>query len=203
MKNYSDLNDYEVMYMIGEEDEIAKDIMFKKYSPLVQKEALRLYKYGKKLGIEIDDLEQEGYCALSICMKKYDSSKKVLFYTYASAAIRRKMGNLIRIASANKHIALNESISLDKSITEDDANLFLFVEDKKSLKPLEELEYKELCSAFKNVLYGLSMNGAAVLELKLNGFKVTEIADLLSINKASVTNLLARIRKKLDLVIEK
>ena len=136
-------------------------------------------------------------------MKKYDSSKKVLFYTYASAAIRRKMGNLIRIASANKHIALNESISLDKSITEDDANLFLFVEDKKSLKPLEELEYKELCSAFKNVLYGLSMNGAAVLELKLNGFKVTEIADLLSINKASVTNLLARIRKKLDLVIEK
>ena len=203
MKNYKDLNDYEIMYMIGENDEIARDMMFKKYSPIIRKEATRLYKYGKKLGIEIDDLEQEGYCALSVCMKNYNPNKEILFYTYVLASIRRKMGNLIRIASANKHTVLNESISLDKSITEDGANLFLFIEDENSIKPLEELEYKELCCVLRDELYGLSLNNAAVLELKINGFKVTEIAELLSINKALVTTLLNRIRKKLDLVIEK
>ena len=203
MKNYSDLNDYEVMYMIGEEDEIAKDMMFKKYLPIIKKEAIRLHKYGKKLGLEIEDLEQEGYCALSSSMKHYDPNKNILFYTYVSAAIKRKMGNLIRICSAGKHTFLNDSISLDEPVSEDNSNLFSFIEDKKSIKPLSELEYKELCELFNKKLYELSVDDASVLELKVNGFKTREISSLLSIDKRSINTILTRIRKKLDLVIEK
>lgn len=202
MKNYKDLNDYEIIYMIGENDEIARKMMFDKYSPIIKKEAANLYKYAKKVGLDISDLEQEGYYALTLSMRKYDPNKDVLFYTYAIAAIKRKMGNLIRISSANKHIALNESISLDKSITEDDANLFSFVEDPKSIKPLDAIVSKELIDDIENCLYGLSLDYASVLELKLNGFKTGEIASLLSITKYSVTSILSRIKKKIDLKIE-
>ena len=189
--------------MIGEEDEIARDMMFKKYLPVIKKEAARLHKYGKKLGLELEDLEQEGYCALSSSLKHYNPNKNILFYTYVTSAIKRKMGNLIRIHSAGKHTFLNDSISLDKNLSEDNSNLFSYLEDPKSIKPLTELEYRELCDIYNKQLYELSIIDASVLELKVNGFKTGEIANLLSFDKRTINTILTRIRKKLDLVIEK
>ena len=69
MKTYADLNDYEIIYMIGENDEIATAMMYQKYTPIIQKGARRLEKYAKELGIEKEDLEQEGYAALSSSIK--------------------------------------------------------------------------------------------------------------------------------------
>ncbi len=203
MKDYLNLNDYEVMYMIGENDEIAKDLMFKKYSPIIRKEATMLYKCAKRVGLEMDDLIQEGYLAVSSSMKRYDPNKEVLFYTYVMAAIRRKMLNLIRISSAGKHTCLNDSVSLDQTVTEDNSNLLSFIEDKKSIKPHDEVVYKELSDFLKNKLYEFNLEYASILELKINGFKSSEIATLLSISRYSVTSILSRIRRKLSLTIEK
>ena len=202
MKNYIDLNDYEIIYMIGENDEIAKDLMYKKYMPVVNKIAKEMYPYAKKLGLELDDLEQEGYIALVKAMEYYDSSKNVLFYTYVVAAIKRKMLNLVRLNSAVKHQLLNNSISFDETVTEDGSTLFSFLEDKKALKPLELMESNESIKRIKNILFDLDIELASILELRINGFKQNEIATLLDLNRRNITNLLVKLKKNLKLIIE-
>ena len=194
MKNYCELNDYEIIYMIKEEDDNAKDIMFEKYKPIVDKEAIRLSGVASNIGLEKDDLIQEGYMALVSSLKNYDPTKNSLFYTYVSAAIKRKMLNLIRIHSSSKQIYLNESLSLDYSISEDNS-LLNYLEDEKARKPLEELVEKENDTELKIFLYGLPIMDACVFELKMNNFKTKEIAELLCTNKRNILNSLNRTRK--------
>lgn len=203
LKDYTDLNDYEIIYMVGEKDEIARNLMYEKYSPLIKKEARRLYKYGKTLGLGKEDLEQEGYIALLSALDNYNPNKNVLFYTYVSAAIRRKMQNLIRSGLSQKHQILNSSISLDQEINEEGTNLFSFIEDKDTLTPLEELEIKENINRLKYILYDLPIIEASILELKMNNFKMYEISELLGISATTIRNINSKIKKNLNLIIEK
>ena len=203
MKNYADLNDYELLYMIGENDDIANNMMYQKYMPIIKKEASRLYKYAHKLGLEKSDVEQEGYTALFSSLKNFNYDKNVLFYTYVVTAIKRKMMNLIRINLSNKNKSLNNSISLDKSITEDDATLLSFLADDKIISPESAFIEKSIINDVKSLLYSMPIDDASILELKINGFKVKEMAILLGMKNHSILHLLNRIKKNLNFIIEK
>ena len=57
--DYKNINDYELIYMIRENDS-DKNIVFNKYKPLVESIAKECYKKTNK-SIDLDDLIQEGY----------------------------------------------------------------------------------------------------------------------------------------------
>ena len=44
---YTGINDYEVLYMIGERDEVAYNVMYDKYHPLISKMAYNYYRIYK------------------------------------------------------------------------------------------------------------------------------------------------------------
>ena len=81
MKEY---NDYELLYMISENNEEAEEILYNKYRPIVEMKASRYLKVGKKLGLESNDLIQEGLVGLNDAIKKYDNQKDTLFYSFAN-----------------------------------------------------------------------------------------------------------------------
>lgn len=203
MKDYKDLNDYEIIYMVGENDDTAKLLMYQKYSPLIKKYAQELAKYTNGIGIDKEDLEQEGLAALASSMKRYDSDSSALFYTYAVKAIKRKMHNLIRVSLAKKNYILNNSISLDASLDDDGTNLLYYLEDKKSLVPDIVYESNDFFQRLKDFLYELSIEEASVLELRLNNFRISEISKLLDISCNGVRIRLDKIRKKINFLIEK
>jgi len=195
---YRDLNDYEVMYLIEEQDENAKDLLFEKYKPIVVKMAAHYKNDAKRCGLDIDDLIQEGYLGLYNAIQTFDSNNDVLFYTYALISIRSKILNILTVKSAIKHRALNYGISLSKVVSPDQETCLIDVlDDKNAILPHLMVEENEIIEIIHRFLLSLSFNQSLVFELKLNGFKNSDIVQLLDMSPKSVNNTIFQIRKKL------
>ena len=86
---YKEYNDYELIELVLEEDEVAKDILKNKYKPLIFSEAKKYYQYA--LGqhfheVLLDDFLVLGEQALYSAVKSYDNTflllKKSKVYIY-------------------------------------------------------------------------------------------------------------------------
>ena len=185
--------------MVSENDEYAKDLIYSKYKPLIVNMAYKYYKIGKKFGLEMDDFIQEGYFGLFQALSNYSHYKDCLFYTYALRSISSKMHNLCVKNNTKGNQTLNNSISLNKSIGEDnDISLEDIIEDSKSPNPWCLLDNYDFYKALKNLVYGDSLIESSVLELKLNGFKIISISNLLDVSRHLVEKKLSRLKGKLN-----
>lgn len=203
MNTYRDLNDYEVMYLVEDQDESAKELLFDKYRPIILKIAAHYKNDAKKCGLEMDDLVQEGYLGLYSAIQTFDESNNVLFYTYALVSIKSKMLNILTVTSANKHNALNQGISLSRPISIDSNDcLFDVLENKNAVPPHLIVQENEVEQIFHKFLLSLDFSHSLVFELKMNGFKNSDIMKLLDIPLKRVSNILFQIRKKLRKYLE-
>lgn len=196
MKTYNDLNDYEIMYLVSENDDDAKELIVSKYKPIILKIASKYLSLAKNYGLEHDDLIQEGYVGLYYAMNNYNDGKNALFYTYATKVIESKICNLLKLSQTKKNFSLNSSLSLDMEYdSESGSSLLDFIEDSNAILPDRELEYKELIVKIKSIIYELDIEQGSILELKLNGFSNGDIASLLNLNKRTVSNIMTNIKK--------
>lgn len=196
---YRDFNDYELLSYIGECNEEAGEILYKKYQPLITAVATRMYSQIKnKCGIELSDLIQEGMVGFSYAIQSFDEANGAMFYTYAKTCIERKIISTIIASQRLKHRILNESISFNAETEHKeqmDIDAFLLDNSMNPEKLListeeeEELQHK--------IYYRLSDQERQILELRVNGFTYIEIANLLDISKKKVDNTIQRIRTKL------
>lgn len=197
MAIYKDLNDYEIMYLVEENDEYASEVLFDKYRPIILKIASQYKNEAKKYGLEMDDLVQEGYLGLYNAIQTYDSNNDVLFYTYALVSIRSKILNILTIRGAGKNRLLNQAVSLSSEVSGiDDVSLIDILEDKSVLLPHFILEENEFSNVIHDFLLSIDFDKALIFELKLNGFKNIDIAELLNVQIKYVSNTLFRIRKQ-------
>lgn len=183
--NYKLVNDYEVVYMIKENDDEAKNLLFKKYIPVVSKIATKYLSYAKKYGAEFDDLMQEGMIALNKAIFGFNERNAVLFYTYASICIERHLITYCKRLNNKKNYYLNFSLSDDYYYCISDQNSSLDVIFNEYLKEEEFSFYKN----FLNLKY------SSVFELRYNGFSYKEISKLLDISVGTVDARMSRIRK--------
>ena len=66
--DYKKINDYEVVYLVKENDEEARKIMFNKYIPIVRKLASKYSMSAKWARVDFDDLVQEGLIAFILLL---------------------------------------------------------------------------------------------------------------------------------------
>lgn len=194
--NYKDVNDYEMLYLIGEKDEEAERILYGKYRNLIIKLVPKFLPYVTSRGGEFDDLVQEGYIGLYSAIKNYEAGNKTLFYTFARICIERQMSTYCRRLSSCKQEVLNYSYSLDVKL-DDVRDPFSEVIASSVDDPCDALivsGYVEKIIEFKN---SLSFDMAMIFELRFNGFSYQEICSLLDIKKSKVDSALSQIRLKL------
>ncbi|MGM9879101.1 MAG: sigma-70 family RNA polymerase sigma factor [Bacilli bacterium] len=180
-------NDYELIYMI-KEDEEALDFLIRKYEPLFRSLSYSFAKkYGYK-GIEQEDLIQQ--CRITLCkvVDKYDCDKEVLFYSYLLVCLKKSMINFCRSYS----VKTDNFNYMDMDNYED---LSIFTSGVNIFEDYSDYEFLERIVSFKN---SLSFLDAQVFELRYNGFSYKDIAVLLEINKKKVDNILVKIRKKME-----
>lgn len=181
--NYKNVNDYEVIYMIRENDDDALNIMYEKYRPLVKKIASKYFLLVEKK-VTFDDLIQEGMIAVGNAIKTFNEYSDVLFYTYLSVCVERRLLTFCRNINSHKNYILNNS-SFDENIDNRyDSNISC----------LDSIIKKEELINIKNKL---SFLDSCVFELKFNGFTNNEITELLDI---SYKYLMYRIRKIRDII---
>ena len=193
--DYKKLNDYELVYQIRENDEVAYNILIRKYSNLVNmlaRKALRKFKY---LRLEYEDLYQEGMLGIVKALNDYNSSE-TLFYTYALVCAKREMEKMIKGQLRKKRMVLNDAISINGCI---DNNPDLVLEDLIPAKYNLEEEYENY-DTYERVMksrFDFELMDSSILELRVNGFSSKEIAILLDLTYRVVDYRLRKIRKTL------
>lgn len=188
--DYKKVNDYEVMYMIRECDDDAKDLLFKKYSPVINKFASKYLEFAKKHGVEFEDLVQEGYIALEQSIASYDDQCGVLFYSYVSLCIERHMITYCRNMSSGKNYILNNSLNED----------FLLDASDKFNDPENVLLTKLAEEQFVYFKNSLDIEYSSILELRYNGFSYKEISKLLDVPISTIDGRIYRMRKKMKFI---
>lgn len=193
---YKNINDYEVLYMIGEQNEEAYELLFQKYSPLVSNLSRNYINKFNCNGLDYEDLFQQGMYGLSIAIYKYNEKENALFYTFASKCIKNEIINLIKRNITNNSNILNNAISIDKEYGDNNQTLEDFFEDKSSNIEyiIEEIEKTKIVD---NLKYKVKDCNMPIIELKLNGFSNKEISSLLDISYKQVDNGLRSIKNSL------
>ena len=187
------ISDEELINQIRENDPQALNEIIERYKSLIE---IRVSNYFIN-GAEKDDLMQEGRIGLFKAIMNYDSSKDASFNTFANLCIERQLINAVKNSNRQKHMPLNNYVSLngsddDSSNENIDTVLNNSVED-----PLDTITKKEYINEINDTLdKNLSDFEKDVLDLLLKGYKYDEIAKKLDSNSKAIDNAIQRIRKK-------
>ena len=85
---YNDQNDYELLYLVSENNEDAKELFYKKYKPIIEMKASKYKKYAESKGYDFNDLVQEGMIGLSQAINDFSEQKDVQFNTFANFSVK-------------------------------------------------------------------------------------------------------------------
>lgn len=198
MVSYDEYNDFELLYLTCAENEEAYNILYNKYKPLVEIKAKKYLRFAQNKGLDFNDLMQEGMIGLSEAIRDFKTQKDVKFSTFANICIERQINSAITKANRMKHRSLNESLSLDEKLTDDDKSLIETILDTKELDPSEyviDLETKK--EFYEEVKKNLTAFELQVLMLRMKNYNYKEIATKLNKSYKSVDSALQRIKNKL------
>ena len=158
-------NDFELVSLIRENNEEAREILYNKYKPIIVKKSTdQIYKLGS-YGMEINDLIQEGYIGLDNAINCFNEKENTSFYTFALLCIDRQIITYIKKNTNNKTMVLNDAINL-------------------------------ICDSLSDI-------EKKVFSLKLEGYDIGEIANLLNKDTKVIYNTLHRIKYKIKLIMNK
>ena len=188
-------NDFELVSLIRENNEEAREILYNKYKPIIVKKSTdQIYKLGS-YGMEINDLIQEGSIGLDNAINCFNEKENTSFYTFALLCIDRQIITCIKKNTNNKAMVLNDAINLD------DGKEYLF-RDNTDIEG--SFINKEDAKEFINLICdSLSDIEKKVFSLKLEGYDIGEIANLLNKDTKVIYNTLHRIKYKIKLIMNK
>ena len=87
-------NDYELVYLVREQNEAALDILIQKYSPLIGKIASSYY----GVGVDYEDFFQEVRMAFIKSIDTFDETSAASFYSYSMTCVRNAITTAYRKA---------------------------------------------------------------------------------------------------------
>ncbi|SDL75138.1 sigma-70 family RNA polymerase sigma factor [Halarsenatibacter silvermanii] len=151
-------------------------------------------------GLDKDDVIQEGRVGLYKAIRDYKEEREASFRGFAQLCIHRQLVSAIKKANRQKHMPLNNSTSLDKSIDKGENQRTyneIISDDGDDLE--EFFIYRELIDLLmdeiKDKLTELEHN-AFIKYLENKSYR--QISEELEVNLKSVDNALQRARKKMD-----
>lgn len=193
---YKGVNDYELLYLVGENNEEVYNSIYAKYKPLIHRMAKTLCESYKSALVEYDDLFQEGMYGLNNAIKSFNGKSGSLFYTLAKLCISREMNGYVAKMLRGKNMILSSAVSFDTPISK---NGFVVEDTLYSHDDSVELQFEsiEMEKYILDLKYELKDEYMPVYELKLNGFSNAAIATLLDLRYKDVDNYLRSIKKTL------
>lgn len=194
METYSKENDYELVALAKEGNEDAINVLYEKYKPIIISKSKHFISKISYLGIEINDIMQEGFIGLEQAIDNFSEYNNTSFYTFALMCIEREMTNFVRKNNQKKSKFLNEAILIDDYVekqVKDDFDMELFYIIKEKEKDFYNLVDKKLTNFEKEVF-----------KLKYSGYSYEDIANTLNKDVKSVYNTINRIKNKIKFIIE-
>lgn len=194
---YKEYNDYELLYMVKENDETAYNLLYEKYKPYVINLANKYARTYTNYGIDINDFILEGYIGLDNSIKKYMNYDDYKFQGLVSTCINRQMQNLVKQARLKRNHILNNSLYYETVNKNQDIDYLEIKEDKNGINPEKKLieieSANDLYNKLSTELKGIELD---VFKLKAKGYNNKEISEILNKTVRAVNNAITRIKKK-------
>ena len=201
MKDYND-NDYELLYLISENNEEAKELFYKKYKPIIEMKAKKFIKIAESKGYDYNDLIQEGMIGLSKAINDFSEQKDVQFTTFANICIERQIYSFMRNINSGRHKVLNDSLSFDTTTTPYGTPLINVLDDKNVNPETTFIESESKDDLYNKIESVLNEKEIEIFELSANGFSYKEISSLLNITEKSVGKHIEKIKNKIGKMLD-
>lgn len=200
--NYPDYSDSELFSMICEANEEAKEIIYNKYKYIIDV-IIKKYVYtAKKLGVEYNDLYQEGLVGFADALNHYDESKKVQLSTFLSLCVERRLQNAVLKASRLKNKILLDSLSLDHVYGEHQIPLSEMISEPMSDPAFGISKQEELDELLQKIKQNLSNNEYEVFNFLIHGLTYQDIALVLNKTPKQVDNAIQRLKNKIKSILK-
>lgn len=170
----------------------AEEILMERYTRLVRTCARPFFLAGG----DSEDLTQEGMVGLLKAVREYDAEKVASFRTFAELCIRSRLYSVLRASAREKHIPLNQSVSLDTPCF--DSNSYTSGTNNLAQRDPEDdlIDREHTAALLSGVRKQLSDLEAKILGYYLDGLSCREIAETVGRSPKSVDNAVQRIRRK-------
>ena len=198
---YDKCTDEEVAEMSHQGDTAAEEYLLNKYKNFVRSKARSYF----LVGADHEDIVQEGMIGLYKAIRDFRTDKLSSFRAFAELCITRQIITAIKTATRQKHIPLNNYVSLNKPLydEESDRTLLDVIMEGRISDPEEMIINREnvgnIHTKISEVLSGLEQE---VLSEYLDGKSYQEIAENLGRHVKSIDNALQRVKRKLEKYLE-
>ena len=203
MADYSIMKDEEVVNLVHEGDFMAQDYLLNKYKTFVKTKSRAYF----LIGADKEDITQEGMIGLYKAIRDYRDNKNASFKSFAELCINRQLITAIKAAGRQKHMPLNSSVSLNKTVYEDEGeNTYInIIESAEAVTSPETIfiGIENRNFIVENIMTALSSFEKRVLNLYLQGKTYSEIAQIMGKAEKSIDNALQRVKKKTEKLMEK
>ena len=190
----SEMTDEELVSFAKNGDKDVLEYLLSKYKEIVD---IKVNKYFI-IGAEREDIVQEGMIGLYKAIKSFNIDKDSSFKSFANLCVERQLITAIKTSNRQKHMPLNNSISLNiNAYDDDDTEMMELFNSKTAEDPLDTITKKEYYKIIGTKIdENLSAFENQVLNRLAKGERYVQIAKQLDAPIKSVDNAIQRIRKK-------
>lgn len=194
--NNFELTENEIIQRAQNGDKEAEQWLLQKYRKNVLIRARSYYLVGG----DNEDVIQEGMIGLLKAVWDYRDDREARFSTFANLCIERQIQTAISSANRQKHLPLNNSVSIYSSISPEEPKIIIMDQlmAQNTAEPgVRLIKKEELQQMIEEVRRELSSFEKNVLSYYINGASYHEISLALACGNKSVDNALQRIKKKI------
>lgn len=180
----------------GGTTDAALEYLLNKYKNFVRTKARSYF----LIGADHEDIVQEGMIGLYKAIRDFREDKLASFRAFAELCVTRQIITAIKTATRQKHIPLNNYVSLNRPIYDEDSDRTLLdvITEEAPTNPEEMLidreDYSHIEGRIGEMLSPLEKE---VLERYMDGKSYVEIAEDMGRHVKSIDNALQRIKRKL------
>lgn len=200
---YKDYDDGELLNMVRESSEDAKDVLFQKYKYIIDIEVRKYLNMANLLGYDYNDLYQDGLVGFVDALRSYRDDKDAQLASFITLCVDRKLQVAIIKAGRIKNKLITDSLSLEHVYSQYTVPLMDLLSDNKENDPLENiLKEENLKELTDNIKAALSDSEYEVYSLMISGLKYNEIAILLDKTPKQVDNTIQRLKGKIKKLLD-
>ena len=194
--DFEGMPDEDIVELAQEADGGALEYLLNKYKNFVRTKARSYF----LIGADHEDIVQEGMIGLYKAIRDYRRDKLKSFRAFAELCITRQIITAIKTATRQKHIPLNNYVSLNRPIYDEDSDRTLLdvITEETPTNPEEMLIDREDLSVIEGRIGEmLSDLEKEVLVRYMEGKSYVEISEEMGRHVKSIDNALQRIKRKL------
>ena len=195
--DYSERGDEDLVAAAQAGESLAMEFLLNKYKNFVRMKARGYF----LIGGEREDIIQEGTIGLYKAVRDFRVDKLSSFRGFAELCITRQIITAIKTATRQKHIPLNQYISLNKPIYDDDSvrTLLDVIPSNKPSDPEDSVIDQEVSEDIKaRMQENLSDLESQVLLSYLSGKSYQEMGRDLNRHVKSLDNAMQRVKRKIE-----